>query len=116
MPPSKATFAMLHESAETGETAYASATTRVIRLQGISAPDRCVYKKYLGPQAKARLVLERDMLLRLAGIEGVVQLAKMPCPPDTLALEDCGGISVAQSLRAGRWELATVLSVAIGLA
>src|SRR6478609_1651001 len=83
-------------STDLDEPLYASATTRVFRLEAASAPELIVYKVYVGPNAAKRLRHERDLLTRLAGIEGVVQLASAAPRPDVLALRDCGGVALAR--------------------
>jgi signal transduction histidine kinase len=59
---------------------------------------------------------ERDCLKRLAGIEGVVQLAGESAGADALTLRDCGGTSLATVLQTGRCDTHRILSLACQLA
>jgi len=99
---------------EHGEVVYASATTRVVRV-GVG-PDRWVRKDYLGPAAGKRLQIERDMLVRLAGVEGVGQLAEGHGAADFLALRHCEVTTLSQVLRDGRLAPDSVLDMAARLA
>jgi hypothetical protein len=98
------------------EILYDAATTRIVRRAGLVGGSCVVCKAYLGPNAAARLRGETDALALLEGVEGVVQLAQAPVPAGTLALEDCGGIALAQFLDAGRMDSADVLPLAAQLA
>ena len=91
---------------------YESATTRVFRAA--HAGGTVVCKEPLGPDAARRLAAERAVLERLAGIEGVIRLA--PPRDGVLALEDCAGTPLAHAMRAGRCDMARVLSLAPRLA
>src|SRR4051812_7301734 len=99
---------------EVSELLYTSARTKVVCLgsQGKApAAGRIVWKEYLGADADLRLRHEKDMLARLAGIEGVVQLAVGPHPPKVLALQSAGPITLAQALREDECDLATILAM-----
>lgn len=98
------------------EILYDAATTRIVRRAGLVGGACVVCKEYLGPNAAARLRGETDALALLEGVEGVVQLAQAPVPAGTLALEDCGGIALAQFLDAGRMDSADMLPLAAQLA
>ena len=100
---------------EISETLYASATTSVFRL-GHKAAERLVCKEYLGAHADQRLRNEKDVLARLAGIEGVAKLALGAYRADVLVLRDCGHRSLAQVLHGGKCDTATLLSWAVRLA
>ncbi len=54
--------------------------------------------------------------MRLEGIEGVIQLAHGAREADVLVLHDCGGISLAKALGAGRLDIDRVLALACELA
>jgi predicted ATPase/signal transduction histidine kinase len=97
---------------------YASPSTRVVRVVDASSTEGpVVLKEYLGPHAAQRLRNETNVLRRLAGIEGIVQLADASHPRGSvLVLRDCGGTSLAQVLQGGRCELHAVLSLACRLA
>jgi serine/threonine protein kinase len=56
-----------------------------------------VCKQPLGIDAAGRCRHEQAMLERLAGVQGVVQLAGLP-HPDTLLLQDGGNTSLAQRI------------------
>jgi signal transduction histidine kinase len=104
------------DGAASSEVLYASPSTRILRLENASGPVAVVWKEYLGPHAARRLRNERDLLRRLAGIEGIGQLAEEANGANVLALRDCGGISLAQLLQAGGCDTETVLSLACQLA
>ncbi len=79
----------------TGELLHADERTRVWRVrQGPEGPV-LVCKQPLGPDAARRCRHEQAMLERLSGLEGVVQLAPLPCT-DALLLQDGGPSSLAQ--------------------
>ncbi|WP_048439682.1 AAA family ATPase [Caenimonas sp. SL110] len=98
------------------ETLYGSASTRIVRSADGSAAGRVIWKQHLGPLAAQRLRNEKKLLMRLEGIEGVVQLDPGAHGADILALRDCGGISLAQALQAAPLDIDTVLSLACELA
>ncbi|MES2632229.1 MAG: TonB-dependent receptor [Pseudomonadota bacterium] len=81
-----------------------------------SAAGRVIWKEHLGPLAAQRLRNERKLLMRLEGIEGVIQLAHGAREADVLVLHDCGGISLAKALGAGRLDIDRVLALACELA
>ncbi|HVZ44938.1 MAG TPA: AAA family ATPase [Ramlibacter sp.] len=98
------------------ELLYASATTRVSRIQTQPDGARLVCKEYLGPRGPLRLLQEKDVLARLARIEGVVQLAEGTPPDGMLLLRDCGTLTLAHVVRSGKCDLLTVLALAPQLA
>lgn len=104
------------DGAASSEALYASASTRIVRLEESSAAGHLIWKEYLGPQAAQRRRNENNLLRRLSGIEGVVQLARGAHGAGVLALWDCGGTSLAQVMQAGRRGIDTVLSLACQLA
>jgi serine/threonine protein kinase len=114
--PPKVIAATQPGRAEAREVLYTSATTRVFRPGSPSPAGRTVCKEYLGAQAAQRLAHERNMLARLTGIEGVVQLAHGIHPAELIALQDIEAVTLAQVLQAGRCDLATVLSMGAQLA
>src|SRR4051812_8574002 len=96
------------DGAESSETLYESPSTRIVRGE-TSAAGRIVWKEYRGPHAAQRLRNEKSLLARLAGIDGVAQLAEGVHGGDVLVLRDCGGVPLAQVLQAGKCDLKTVL-------
>jgi hypothetical protein len=99
-------------STQADEILYESATTRVVRAG--NAGQRLVRKEPLGPDAFNRLQHERQMLARLAGIQGIAQLAQSPA--EALVFPDCGGRTLARVLREGGCDIDPVLSLAPRLA
>ena len=95
---------------------YQSPTTRIVRFGVTPAADCVVLKEYVGTEAAQRLRSEKDMLKRLAGVKGVVQLAEGAHGTDILALRDCSGLTLAQMPRADRCDTETVLALAQQLA
>jgi len=89
---------------------YESATTRVLRARFAGADVVC--KEPVGPDAGRRLRHEQDILSRLAGVEGVAQLATHALRDGMLALRDSGGVALSQMLEAGRCDIGMVLSLA----
>jgi hypothetical protein len=104
------------DGAGSSEILYESPSTRIVRLEEASGAGRLVWKEYLGPQAARRLRNEKNLLTRLAGIEGVAQLAQGARGASVLALQDCGEVTLAQLLTAGNCDTSTVLSLACQLA
>jgi predicted ATPase/signal transduction histidine kinase/predicted Ser/Thr protein kinase len=98
-----------------GETLYQSSSTRVVRYGGGSAAS-FVRKEYMGAHAAQRMRNEKSLLKRLAGVEGVAQLAKAAHGTDALVLEDCGGTSLAQLIQSGTAGTEAVLALASQLA
>jgi diguanylate cyclase (GGDEF)-like protein len=88
-----------------GELLYESERTRVTRADGV------VRKQLSGPDAAKRVRHERAMLERLAGVDGVVQLAAGD--DHMITLHDTGGVSLA---KAGQPDLARLLRLAPALA
>src|SRR3954452_3189054 len=101
---------------DVGEALYARPSTRIVRFGEASTAGRFFIKEYLGPHAAKRLRNEKMLLERLAGIEGLAQLAEEAHGPGVLALRDCGAISLAQLLQAGKCDTDTVVSLAHQLA
>jgi predicted ATPase/signal transduction histidine kinase len=104
------------DGAGSSEVLYASSSTRVVRIEHASGAGRLVWKEYLGAHAAQRQRNENNLLGRLAGMEGVAQLAEKAPGSGVLALRDCGGISLAQVLQAGKCDIDTVISLAVQLA
>lgn len=103
------------DGAGSRELLYESPSTRIVRIEAASGA--CViWKEHLGPHATQRLRDEKNLLRRLAGIEGVAQLAEGAYGAGGLALRDCGGISLAQVLQAGKCDIDTVLTLGRQLA
>ncbi|HSV45086.1 MAG TPA: AAA family ATPase, partial [Ramlibacter sp.] len=98
------------------ELLYASDTARIFRVPGPAGASGVICKEPLGPKAQERLRHEHQIIARLAEVEGVPRLACEPHPAAVLALEDCGGISLAQVLRTERLEFAALLALALQLA
>ncbi|HVZ44820.1 MAG TPA: AAA family ATPase [Ramlibacter sp.] len=96
------------------ELLYESPTTRVFRELGPLGAIVC--KEPLGADAPERIRHERAMLERLAGVEGVAHLAAGLSPQGALALQDCGGVSLAQVLRSRGIRLDAILPLAQQLA
>ncbi|HVZ45077.1 MAG TPA: AAA family ATPase [Ramlibacter sp.] len=94
---------------------HESATTRVLRFVDASGAS-LVCKEYLGAGAIRRFTHERDMLSRLAGIEGVVQLAAVSPRADLLPMRDAGADTLAERLRAGPLETDALVALALRLA
>ena len=84
---------------DTAELLHAGERTRVWRMRQVPGGPTLVCKQPIGPDAARRCRHEQAMLERLAGVEGVVQLAGLP-GGDTLLLQDGGTTSLAQ--RQGR--------------
>jgi predicted ATPase/signal transduction histidine kinase len=96
------------------EVLYESPTTRVFRQRHAGASVVC--KEPLGADAALRVNHEKYIIARLAGVVGVAQLAAGTYPVGVLALQDCGGLSLAQLLRAGPMDLTALLTLAPQLA
>jgi signal transduction histidine kinase len=94
------------------ELLYESTTARVFR-QGPGAAVVC--KEPLGAGAAQRLAHEAAMVARLAGIQGVVQLAGGEHLAGVIAMQNLGGADLAQHLSAGRLEPADAVNLAIRL-
>ncbi|MBI5259939.1 MAG: AAA family ATPase, partial [Burkholderiales bacterium] len=73
-------------------------------------------KQPLGPDAQRRIRHERATLERLAGVEGVVQLAAVDQPEHLLWLQDDVGITLPQWLATARFDLDHLLRFALALA
>ncbi|MBL7488755.1 diguanylate cyclase [Frankia sp. AgB1.9] len=74
---------------------HATERTRITRLVLPTGP--VIRKEPLGPDAQRRLRHELDILERLAGIDGVAQLAAEPTAyADSILLEDVNGVELAQ--------------------
>ena len=98
------------------EVLYESPSTRILRVEDASGAGCVVRKEYIGPHAARRLRNEKRLLKRLAGVEGVAQLAEQAHGAGILVLRDSGGISLAQVLQVGRCDTGTILSLARQLA
>jgi diguanylate cyclase (GGDEF)-like protein len=106
---------------------YQSDRTRVTRVRRVDGA-AVIVKEPLGPGAEKRLRRERTILGRLAGIDGVAQLASGPRPDDAvqhddaiqpdgaLLIEDAGATSLASLVSTGPMDVAVLLALAPGLA
>ncbi|MBI5256619.1 MAG: diguanylate cyclase [Burkholderiales bacterium] len=91
-----------------------SASTRVLRRRG-AAGETVIVKQASGTEALARLRHERLLLQHLAGVPGIARLADAPPEAGTLALQDDGGLPLAQVLETRRLPLAEALRLALAL-
>ncbi|MBM2614837.1 diguanylate cyclase [Actinoplanes sp. LDG1-06] len=98
------------------EVLYESARTRVVRIPAHGAGRGVIRKELRGADAVERCRREREILLRLAGVEGVARLAAGAPDDTTLLLVDEGDRSLADWLRAGRPPIGAVIDVAARLA
>ncbi|MBC7599824.1 MAG: AAA family ATPase [Polaromonas sp.] len=96
------------------EVVYESRTTRVYRPR--HAAHGLILKEPLGADAAKRLSHEAGMLVRLAGVDGVIQLAGSPHPPGVLALQDCDGKALNALLQKGPLDVPQLLVLAPQLA
>jgi len=97
------------------EVLHQSATSLVVRLRPASGAS-IIYKEPLGPDAAQRLRHERRILGRLAGVQGVSQLALVPHPATVMAFEDGTGIPLSQAIRTEPLDVPTLLGMALQLA
>ncbi|GEL25219.1 hypothetical protein PSU4_41730 [Pseudonocardia sulfidoxydans NBRC 16205] len=86
--------------------------SRVVRL--VAGRRTVVRKEPLGPGAPQRLRHEIEVLGRLRGVPGIVQLLDTPRHPGSIVLEDVGGPSLAS--RPTPLELDVLLPLAVRLA
>ena len=97
------------------EVLYESARTRIVRVCDTDDRSRLIRKELRGSDAAERCRREREILERLAGIEGVPRLAGPP-PTDTdIVLVDEGDESLARRLRAGPLPVASICAIALRL-
>ncbi|MBC7599825.1 MAG: AAA family ATPase [Polaromonas sp.] len=96
------------------EILHDSQSTRVYRVAHAGAAT--VFKEPLGPDAARRLSHEESILTRLAGLQGIVQLADGPRAAGVLALKDCAGTALAHLLMAGPMDMSQLLALAPQLA
>lgn len=91
--------------------------TRVFRLFLPNGAGSLVVKEWLGPRAKARRRHELGILKRLAGVQGVPQLAGAVNlgNANAVAMEDVAGVSLAEALRLRRMSIPELLEFALGL-
>ena len=94
---------------------YESSTTRVLRLHPANGPT-VICKQPLGVHALERLRNESRIVARLAGIDGIPQLAPLPHSAGTIALEDCAGVPFAQARAPGELAIGPLLELALQLA
>jgi hypothetical protein len=113
---SNATTPSIIGGLDAGEVLYQSATTRIVRPAQTSPPHGVIWKEYLGSHATQRLRNEREILGRLAGTNGIVQMAGGVHGADTLSLQECSGLTLAQLPRSSRCDTETVLALALQLA
>ena len=100
---------------DAGEFLYQNDRARLYRT---STPggEAIVHKQRLGPDALARTRNETRILQRLAGIDGVPQLAGGVTPGNTIAMWDVGGLPLLQSVAAGRLKAIALVDLAQRLA
>lgn len=96
------------------EVLHESERTRVTRMVLPGHTDTVIRKEPLGPDAERRLRHEVTILERLAGVEGVAQLAAASPYPGSILLEDLGGTSLANNTMP--LEISELISLALGLA
>ncbi|ROZ79750.1 PAS domain S-box protein [Ramlibacter sp. WS9] len=99
----------------TPEVVHQSLTSLIVRLP-LASGESIVHKAPLGPNAMERLRHESRMLARLAGVAGVPQLVAVAHPPDVIAMQDCGGPTLAQAIHAEPTALPLLLQLALQLA
>ncbi|MBC7685056.1 MAG: AAA family ATPase, partial [Bdellovibrionales bacterium] len=78
---------------------YRNEKTVVIRCVVPGSGEHVVFKEAFGAEAIRRLRHEAGILERLAAVEGVVKIAQVPTPANTLALRDDGGIPLSELLK-----------------
>ncbi|MBC7956348.1 MAG: AAA family ATPase, partial [Cytophagales bacterium] len=89
--------------------------TRVVRRR-MGGGERLILKQGFGADAIRRMRHEAAMLQRLATVDGVSRLLGIDTGPDTLALQDDGGVALTQVLRQERLDVTTVLQIGLQLA
>jgi serine/threonine protein kinase len=95
---------------------YQNDRTRAFRLAPTAERGSIICKERLGADAQARVRNEARILDRLTGIDGVPQFNAALTTPTSIALEDAGGIALAQTLGGGRLQPAAVVAMALCLA
>ncbi len=115
-------------AAAADEVLYRNERTLITRRVLPGGAGSVVLKQALGAEAAQRLRHEAGILARLAGIDGVVQLAPMPVPltlplslPErepahTLALRDDGGTVLSRYQRLHRFDLPGLVDLGRALA
>jgi serine/threonine protein kinase len=96
----------------TAEVIHESPDARVSRL--LLPEGSVIRKEPLGPGRRRRLRHEREVLRRLAGVPGVVQLADLPQPPDSILLADVHAVPL--TTRTPPWQPAAVCQLGLELA
>jgi diguanylate cyclase (GGDEF)-like protein len=97
------------------ELLYQSERTRVVRVRLPGSARSVIRKEQTGPGAAQRLRHEVAVLERLAGVEGVPQLAAGPVGTNMVQLEDAGGVPLATVVPMPV-EVPALLELAVGLA
>ena len=104
---------VIAQAGRPSELLHQSESTRIWRVYAASGKSM-IRKEPLGAGAAARVSHEKQIIARLAGIEGV------PCLLDEstgeLLLEDCGGQTLAQVLAGGPLEVPVLLDLGLHLA
>jgi diguanylate cyclase (GGDEF)-like protein len=95
---------------------FQSGRTRVFRVGAAGQPGSMVCKERLGPDALARVRHETRIIQRLAGIDGVPRLAARGTSGIVVALEDTGGVALAEVARGHRLEVRPMVELALKLA
>jgi diguanylate cyclase (GGDEF)-like protein len=94
---------------------YQNDRTRVFRLAPTAERGSIICKERLGADAQARVRNEARILERLTGIDGVPRFNAALTTPTSIALEDDGGIALAQMLGGERLQRAAVVAMALRL-
>lgn len=104
------------ENFPAAEVLHHNAKTLVTRHVLSGHGERVIFKQAFGAEAIQRLGHEKSLLERLAGVDGVVRLAHVPGPADTLALRDDDGTPLSGLLRTRRFGMADVAELGRALA
>lgn len=104
------------EKSLAGEALYRSEKTLITRCVMPASGTRVVFKQAFGAEAIRRLRHEAGILERLAGVEGVVKIAPVPTPANTLAMHDDGGIPLSELLHKQKLAMPDLLELGRALA
>ncbi|OGB25009.1 MAG: hypothetical protein A3I66_03210 [Burkholderiales bacterium RIFCSPLOWO2_02_FULL_57_36] len=88
-----------------GDVLYRNEKTVVTRCVMPGSGERVVFKQAFGADAIRLLRHEAGILERLAGIKGVVKIAQVPTPANTLAFHADGGIPLSELLRKHKFSI-----------
>jgi diguanylate cyclase (GGDEF)-like protein len=106
-------------SGQLEELLYESERTRVTRIWLPNGAGAVIRKEPLGPGAAHRLRHELAMLERLAGVDGIPQLAPDTGPdsrhPDAITLVDAAGVALAAAIAAAPLQPAELVSLVLDL-